>query len=213
MSGPDSPVQRADPTLAAAVADALVAVERARTAVLVEGWSDQAALRALAERRRRDLDAEGVVVVPIGGYSNLGHFLALLGPGGRDLGLAGLCDAREERHFRQMVERAGLGAAGTRAEMEALGFFVCDADLEDELIRALGVAAVERVIEDQGDLGPLHTFRRQPAQRGRSDVQQLHRFMGTRSGRKITYARLLVEALDLDRVPAPLDAVLAYAAG
>ena len=34
--------------------------------------------------------------------------------------------------------------------MEALGFFVCDADLEDELIRALGVATVERLIESAG---------------------------------------------------------------
>jgi hypothetical protein len=32
--------------------------------------------------------------------------------------------------------------------------------------------------------------------------------MGTRSGRKILYARLLVEALDLERVPRPLDGVL-----
>jgi len=33
--------------------------------------------------------------------------------------------------------------------------------------------------------------------------------MGTRGGRKIQYAPVLVGALDLDRVPRPLDAVLA----
>jgi hypothetical protein len=32
--------------------------------------------------------------------------------------------------------------------------------------------------------------------------------MGTRSGRKVRYGRLLVEALDLNRVPRPLDGVL-----
>jgi hypothetical protein len=32
--------------------------------------------------------------------------------------------------------------------------------------------------------------------------------MGTRSGRKLRYATALVEALDLARVPRPLDAVL-----
>jgi hypothetical protein len=39
---------------------------------------------------------------------------------------------------------------------------------------------------------------------------QLWRFIGTRSGRKINYARLLVDALDLTRVPRPLDLVLAH---
>ena len=54
----------------------------------------------------------------------------------------------------------------------------------------------------------LRILQRQPAQRGRTAEEQLHRFLGTRSGRKSIYARLLVEALDLDAVPAPLDAVL-----
>jgi hypothetical protein len=35
--------------------------------------------------------------------------------------------------------------------------------------------------------------------------------MGTRSGRKSQYARLLAGALDLTRVPRPLDLVLARA--
>jgi hypothetical protein len=34
--------------------------------------------------------------------------------------------------------------------------------------------------------------------------------MGTHRGRKIEYAALLVEALDLDRVPRPLDRVLLH---
>jgi predicted ATP-dependent endonuclease of OLD family len=46
-----------------------------RTVVLVEGASDQRALEALAERRGRDLAAEGVSVVPIGGSKNIGRFL------------------------------------------------------------------------------------------------------------------------------------------
>jgi hypothetical protein len=36
----------------------------------------------------------------------------------------------------------------------------------------------------------------------------LHRFMGSRGGRKIRYAALLVEALDLARIPPPLAQVL-----
>ena len=40
---------------------------RARAVVLVEGVSDQRALEALAERRGRNLEAERVAIVPIGG--------------------------------------------------------------------------------------------------------------------------------------------------
>jgi hypothetical protein len=41
----------------------------------------------------------------------------------------------------------------------------------------------------------------------------LRRFMGTTGGRKIRYAGLLVEALDLGHVPAPLTGALAATTG
>lgn len=178
--------------------------------MLVEGVSDQFALEVLARRRGRDLDAEGVVIVAMGGATTIGRFLERFGPQGANVRLAGLCDVGEERAFRRGLRRAGFGSDLTRADMETLGFYVCDADLEDELIRALGVGAVEQVIEAQGELDAFRTLQKQPAQRGRSDEAQLRRFMGSKGGRKIRYAPLLVEALDLDRVPRPLDRVLAH---
>jgi hypothetical protein len=195
----------------------LLALERAlaagvtpSTVVLVEGASDQAALETLAERYGRDLAAEGVSIVPMGGATTIGHFLALLGPHGHHFRLAGLCDAGEEGDFRRELERAGMGIYPTRSEMESAGFFVCVTDLEDELIRALGPDAVVEIIDAQGELGSLRILQRQPFHRDRTIEQILWRFMGTRSGRKSTYARLLVEALDLDRVPPPLDGLLEY---
>jgi hypothetical protein len=186
----------------------------ARTIVLVEGTSDQQALEALAVRRGRDLAVEGVSIVPMGGASNIRRFLERLGPHGANVRLAGLCDAGEVDDFRRGLERAGiggeLGRRMSRDEMEAHGFFVCDADLEDELIRALGVDAVERVIEDQGEMGAFRTLQKQAAQQDRSHAAQLRRFMGTRGGRKIRYARLLVDALDPAAVPRPLDRLLEY---
>jgi hypothetical protein len=176
--------------------------------VLVEGRSDQLALEALAARRGRDLEAEGVTVVPIGGSKNIAKFLALFGPHGFDVRLAGLCDVGEVGDFRRGLERAGLGTDMTCAEMEKLGFYVCVADLEDELIRSLGVAAVEGVVDEQGELRALRTFQKQPAQQGVATDQQLRRFMGTKAHRKARVAPLLVNALDLDKVPRPLDAVL-----
>jgi hypothetical protein len=178
-----------------------------RTVVLVEGMSDQAALEALARRRGRELEAEGVSIVPIGGAHAIGGFLERLRPLG--VALAGLCDAAEEEHFRHGLERAGLGADLTRGEMEVLGFYVCDEDLEDELIRALGTDAVEQVVAAQGELPAFRTFQQQPAQRARPIEAQLRRFLGTRRGRKIAYGALLVDALDLRRVPRPLDGLLA----
>jgi hypothetical protein len=182
----------------------------ARTAVLVEGVSDQLALEALARRLGRNLGAEGVSIVPMGGATNIRTFLTRYGRKGLDVKLAGLCDVGEEDDFRRGLERAGLGSNVTRADMERLGFYVCVADLEDELIRALGVPAVERVIEAQHELQAFRTFQWEPQWRARRADEQLRRFLGTHRGRKIQSAALLVEALDLTRVPRPLDAVLAY---
>jgi OLD-like protein len=177
--------------------------------VLVEGTSDQLALEALAARRGRDLHAEGISVVPMGGARNIGTYLERFGPRGLGVRLTGLCDAAEEGDFRRGLERAGLGSNLTRAGMEALGFYVCDTDLEDELIRSLGAPTVERIIDAQGELGSFRTFQKQPAQQVNAVEEQLRRFMGTRGGRKARYATLLVDALDLGRVPRPLDRVLA----
>ncbi|MFF8555958.1 TOPRIM nucleotidyl transferase/hydrolase domain-containing protein [Streptomyces sp. NPDC015501] len=181
-----------------------------RTVVLVEGVSDRAAVEALAERHGRTLTAEGVVVVPLGGAASITRFLRLLGPDGLGVRPAGLCDAAERRFFLQGLERTGFGVAATPDDLERLGFFTCHADLEDELIRALGTDGVQRVIEDQGDLRALRIFQKQPAQRERTVEAQLRRFMGTIKGRKEHYARALTEALDLAHPPKPLEGLLAH---
>lgn len=182
----------------------------ARAVILVEGVSDQLAIEAFAARRGRDLNAERIAVVPVGGSKGIGRYLGLYGPQGIDLRLAGLCDAAEEGDFRRGLERAGLGSNLSRADMEQLGFYVCVADLEDELIRSLGVAAVEEVVRAQDELESFRIFQQQPAWQGRAKEQQLRRFLGTRGGRKIRSAPLLVEALDLSRVPPPIEHVFAH---
>ena len=197
------------PTVRRAVKMRAVA-ERNQAIVLVEGISDRVALETLAERLGRNLEAEGVSIVAIGGAQAIRRVVVELGPRGRNVRLAGLCDAGEERAFRRGLELAGHGSPATRSELEALGFYVCEADLEDELIRALGAAAVEEVVEAQGDLRPFRTMQKQPEWRGRPREEQLHRFMGSGGRRKIRYARLLVDALDLTQVPQPLERVLAH---
>ncbi|MER5427562.1 TOPRIM nucleotidyl transferase/hydrolase domain-containing protein [Streptomyces sp. NPDC002588] len=170
------------------------------TAVLLEGLSDLAAVEALASGRGRDLAAEGVCAVSMGGAMSVGRYAGLLGPSGLGLRLVGLCDEREKPFFDRSLDP-------DRAPRP--GVFVCAADLEDELIRALGPARIERIVRSEGELRAWQTFVQQPAQHGRPRHQQLRRFIGTKKGRKIRYGRLLVEALAPDQVPAPLDALLA----
>ena len=184
------------------------AIGSIRAVVLVEGVSDQVAVETLAARRGRDLTRDGVAIVPMGGAMSIARFLREFGPQGLGLRLTGLCDAGEERYFERALEDAGLADDVDRGRMESLGFYVCVADLEDELIRSLGTDRVEAVIAEQGDLASLRTFQQQPFQRERTLEQQLRRFMGVRSGRKAHYSRVLVEGLDLRRVPRPLDQLL-----
>ena len=61
---------------------------------------------------------------------------------------------------------------------------------------------MEEILEAQGELRSFRLYQRQPAHRDRSIEQQLWGFMWNR---KAEYARLLVEALDSDRMPRPLD--------
>lgn len=189
-----------------------IELERARDAgaaskavVLVEGVSDRRAVEGLASRQGRNLESENVVIVPIAGATNLPRFLELLGPTGYDVALAGLCDEGEETRFLQALEQSGFGSGLTRSAMERLGFFVCVRDLEEELIRSLGAGAVEAVIEEQGQLKAFRSFQNQPAQRSKMIERQLWRWMGNH---KIRYSSLLVDALDLQQVPPPLERVL-----
>jgi hypothetical protein len=180
-----------------------------RAVVLVEGNSDRVALHTLAGRHGRDLAAEGVEIVAMDGITNTRTFASRYGPRGLDVPLAGLYDAGEETKLRHGLAAAGLEAAREPDGLAHLGFYACSVDLEDELIRALGVAAVEAVIEAAGETRSLELLAGMPAQRGWTREAVLRRFIGVRSGRKARYAALLVDALAPDRVPEPLAEVLA----
>ncbi|MFJ2770875.1 TOPRIM nucleotidyl transferase/hydrolase domain-containing protein [Streptomyces sp. NPDC087300] len=171
-----------------------------RTAVLLEGPSDLAAVETLAARRGRDLAAEGVCVISMGGAMSVGRFAGLLGSTGLGLRLTGLCDVREQPFYDRGFERA---------EAPRQDIYVCAADLEDELIRALGVARVEDVVAGEGDLRAWQTLLHQPAHQGRTRERLMRRFLGTKKGRKIRYGHLLVEALEPEQVPGPLDDLFA----
>jgi hypothetical protein len=161
----------------------------AQTIIAVEGISDRSVLEQLAGRQGRDLAADGIEIVPIGGAHAIRRFVASLAPG---TVVRGLCDENEAHVFRRVLADVS----------------VCVPDLEGELIRALGVDGVEGVFASSGGLHSFRMFQQQPAQRGRPVEAQQHRWLRSSSTRFYRYLGLLVEALDLERLPQPLADVL-----
>lgn len=196
------------PTLTLMSVELRSGIQMTRSIILVEGESDRAALQTLATRRGLDLHRAGVELNVIGGAHAIGPYLRGYREREDHRRLRGLYDAGEEAVFRRGLERHGFGAVTGRRELEERGFFCCHRDLEEELIRALGASAVLGVVAGQGDAQRFRTLQHQPEWRERPIESQLRRFMGSAGRRKIRYGRLLVEALALDRVPRPLDAVL-----
>ena len=171
------------------------------TTVLLEGVSDVAAVRAVA--KRLDVDLSSVQLVDLGGVTNVRRVLLDIVHARPDAGLLGLCDAGEVRFVLRALDVAGLGVAHER-ELPSRGFFVCHADLEEELIRALGTARTVAVIEGLGLGTKLATLQQQPAWQGRPLAEQLHRFCGVASGRKELLAGALAAELKPSEVPVPL---------
>ncbi len=181
---------------------------RGTTIVLVEGESDRLALTTLAARTGPDLAVDGVEVVVMHGITNTRTHARRLGPLGAGHALAGLYDSPAEG-----ILRDGLAAAGVTAGPEglrALGFHACVVDLEDELVRAVGLDRVEAVIEAEGEGRSLRLLAGMPAQRAWSREEVLRRFLTSQSGRKARYAQALAATMDLDRAPRPLTDLLAH---
>lgn len=181
----------------------------AQGAILVEGDSDKFALEAAAEKVGRNLDREGITIVSLEGSGGLETFLGILGPRGLGLRLSGLCDLDSEDDWMRRLEKAKVGAASDRDTMEGLGFFVCQVDLEDELLRAIGVDEALAVVDHRGDREAFDRDAQQPANRGASLHEQLLGFLGRR-GRKVTYAPEFVDRLDASKIPQPLLGALQH---
>lgn len=174
-----------------------------RTLILVEGESDAGAIRALAELSGCDPELHHVDIRSAEGVTNFPKVLSdfvRANPGAK---FCGMYDVADEWHVRRALIDAGV-AVGPDESLEPFGFFACVADLEDELIRALGTDGVEHMLDEQGELASFRRFQAMPQYRDTPAPRQLHRFLGTRATRKIRSARRLVQALGLTRLPRPL---------
>lgn len=155
--------------------------------VLVEGESDALVVRQLAVRRGLDVE-----VVAMGGVTNARRYAAERSGSAT---LLGLCDAGERRYLE-------------RLDPPLDGVFVCDRDLEEELVVALGEEAVLEVLEATGLIGSFRTFQGQPGWRGRDLTAQVCRFAGAGSGRKALLAAAMTARLEPGSVPSSLSALL-----
>ena len=196
--GPDAPLR--------ATADAEARADRAGRVLLVEGISDVIALQTLAEIEGVDLS--DIVILPAGGAQAIGPQLRRFGPEGTGTIVGGLCDAAEAPFFVTGLRRAGFDTVPPEGALARNGFHVCDRDLEDELLRALGLEAALAVIEGEGEGQALATLRAQAAWRELPLLDQIRRFLASRARRKARYAALFVRAIPRGAHPGPLRAVL-----
>ena len=179
------------------------------TIVLVEGVTDELALTLAARRLGRDLEAEGVGVLPMHGIHAIGRYLERWSAERRP-DVAGLYDEGEEDVVRRALERAGFGSNLDRAALERIGFFACRVDLEDELVRAAGETLLLELIEREGDAQAWRTFQLQHAWQGRPVERQFRRFIRSVSSRNSRYIRAIAETLDPSALPRPLLLLLEY---
>jgi hypothetical protein len=170
--------------------------------ILVEGDSDRAAVETLAPRYGIDLAEQGIEVVSMGGAGNVGRSLAAAVAAGHRVG--GLYDEGEERFVARALGRQ------EGEDLTGQGFFACRRDLEDELIRAIGLSAMMDLLAAHGELDAFRTLQHQPAHRDGEVADQLHRFLGTSSGRKIRYGAIMAEAVPLESLPEPLEGLLGW---
>lgn len=183
------------------------------TWVLLEGMSDVAAIRALRATHGVAPEGEPCVLVAMGGATNIRRTLDDVVAMDPRPHVIGLCDEREAPFFVRALaahrEALALPVPPTLTTMPDLGFHICRRDLEDELMRALGVDGTRAVL-DSLDLGAtFEAFRRQLAWQGRPIWDQLRRFGTTTSGRKELLAGALAAAVGAEETPPPLAALLA----
>ena len=109
----------------------------ARHVIAVEGTSDRIITERAAELTARNLDRMGVSLVEAGGYGDMGGAITtLFGADGFDVPLFMLIDQDAEKQIAKKLRVA-------TTDLNANHVWVSNMDLEDEYVRAIGVATLE----------------------------------------------------------------------
>lgn len=183
----------------------IAAGSESRIVVLLEGASDVAAVRAVMATC--GVDPAPVELVALQGVTNVGRVLKEIRQLRGDVDVVGMCDAAETRFVQRALVDDGLPVSDA-SDLPVYGFFVCEADLEDELIRALGPNRARDALVGAGLGSKLEALQLQAAWADRPLAEQIHRFCGVASGRKELAAGILAAALAEDEIPEPMAMLL-----
>ena len=115
----------------------------ARRVLIVEGLADRILVEAAAAANGISLDREGVTVFALDGADKFKHVTKILGSGGFDIDLCGLCDEDREASWAGVLQT-------NPTKLGERGFFVARKDLEHEFANALGAATLAAVLVAQG---------------------------------------------------------------
>lgn len=177
----------------------------ATTFVLLEGASDVTAVRALATKA--GIDLAGIDLINLHGSTNIGRIIKEIRQIRSDADVVGLCDASDTRAAEKALTEDGLPVSDA-TDLPMYGFFVCEPDLEGEIIHALGPDAAREALISGGLGSKFDALRVQPEWADKPLAEQVHRFATAPSGRKENATAVLADALDLDALPDALSMLL-----
>jgi putative ATP-dependent endonuclease of OLD family len=181
----------------------------ARRVLIVEGLADRIIIESAAVAKGLSLDREGVTVFALDGADKFKHVIKILGKGGFDIDLCGLCDEDRENSWATILQSKPKNLAN-------IGFFIARKDLEHEYASAIGAAALSAVLIKEGVAREKGLC--QAANVGSLDDlgdEQVANFITTGDSRKTSSARAVATILTADHVDASdsLSGLLDFVAG
>lgn len=177
----------------------------ARVFVLLESANDVAAVQVFA--RKLEIDTSAAEFVNLQGTTNIGRIMKDIRQVRSDADVVGLCDAADTRSAEKALNDDGLPVQDA-TDLPMYGFFVCERDLEDELIRALGADAARTALLNSGLASKFDALRTQPEWADKSIAEQVDKFCHSASGRKELAAAVLADAVPADAIPEPVSMLL-----
>lgn len=178
----------------------------AKRILFVEGLADRIILEDAARVLELSLDRLGVSVFVLDGADKFSHVLNVVGSGGFDLSICGLCDEDRKASWSNLLKVKPKN-------MGQVGFFVAGRDLEHEYVEAIGARAVadeliaQKMCRENGLLQAA----------GISDLDeltadQLGNFLVQNESRKVPAARVVGPMLTREHVGASpaLSGLLSY---
>ena len=178
----------------------------ARRMLFVEGLADRIIIEAAARTVGVSFDRLGVSVFALDGADKFSHVLKVVGSGGFNLPIAGICDEDRESSWATLLNLKPK-------KMAANGFFVARRDLEHEYVAAIGAERVANALIENNvarEAGLLQAC--DVSTLSDLTAEALADFLVAKDSRKVPAARAVAEILTPDDVQsmASMGGLLAF---